>query len=111
MGWRVNKFSNDSKTVEAFTTAASSPYSRIDGLFRQLENMGYRTLCTLYHSYIEPIANYATVVWCFRDYPEPQVLHNRIGRFFLGVHWFHHFPATSIQIDFMSIEYIVGGWR
>ncbi len=94
LGCWVSEFSSTYKTVSALTAAASRSYGRIVGMFKHLGDMGYRTFCTLYHSYVEPIANYAAAVWGFRDHSAPRVLQNR--RFYLGVHRFAPVSATSI---------------
>ena len=48
-----------------------------------------------------------TLYWGFRDYPAPQVLQvlqNRMGRFFLGVHCFAPLPATCTELDWLSMR-------
>ena len=65
----MNEHGNNVKTVEALTAAAGRSYGRIVGLFKELGDMGYHTYSTLYHSYILPVANYAAVVWGFKDHP------------------------------------------
>ena len=46
--------------------------------------------------------NYASGVWGFRHYDNPQVLQNRIMRFFLGVHRFAPIPAIRIELDWLE---------
>ena len=58
LGCWVSEYGNDTKTVETLTSAAGRSFGRIVGLFRQLGNMGYCTYCTLYETYVLPIANY-----------------------------------------------------
>ncbi len=67
-------------------------------------DMGYETYCTLYDSYILPVANYAAGVWGYENYPAPQVLQNRIMRFFLGVHRFAPLPALWLEMDWINIQ-------
>ena len=50
------------------------------------------------------MANYAAGVWGFKDYPSPQVLQNRMGRFFLGVHRYAPLPATTTEMDWLSMR-------
>ncbi len=65
-----------SKTVEALTSAAGHSYGMIVGLSKQLGNMSYRTFCTLYKTYVLPVANYGAGVWGFKHFSTPQVLEN-----------------------------------
>ena len=67
-------------------------------------DMGYQTYDTLCHSYVLPVANYAAGVWGFKNYPAPQVLQNRITRFFLGVHRFAPVPATKLEMDWIDMR-------
>ena len=65
--------------------------------------MGYETYCTLYHSYILPVANYGVAVWGFKECWAPQVLQNKIMRFFLGVHRFAPLPMLWTEMDWVNI--------
>ena len=100
LGCWVNEFSRTEKMVSALTTGASRFYGRIVGLF-----MRYRTFCTLYHSYIESIANYASAVWGFRDYSPPWVLQNKIARFYWGMHRLAPVSANGIEMGIMNIRH------
>ena len=84
LGCWLNEHSNNQKTVEALTAAAGRSYGRIVGLFKKLGDMGYNTFVTLLQSYVFPVANYGAAVWGFEDYQAPQVLQNKISRFFSG---------------------------
>ena len=88
LGCWVNKFANNTKTVESLTVVAGRPFGRIVNMFQHMGNMGYCTYTNLCDSYVLPVANYGAAVWGFADYPAPQVLQNRMHRFFLGVHRF-----------------------
>ena len=52
-----------------------------------------------------PVACYGAAVWGFPDYPAPQVLQNRIGRFYLGVHRFMAVATTNIEMDAVKIQF------
>ncbi len=43
-------------------------------------------------------------VWGFKNYPAPQVLQNRIMRFFLGVHRFAPLPAMKTEMDWLDMR-------
>ena len=75
------------------------------GLFKQLGDMGYKSFCTLYNSYILPIANYGAGVWGYSDHPAPWVLQNRIMCFYMGVHRFAPVATTHIEIDIPNIQH------
>ncbi len=104
LGCWVNEFSNNNKTVEALTAAAGRSYGRIIDLIKRMGDMGYNSYCTLYHSYVLPVANYAAAVWGFKDYPAPRVLQNRISRMYLGVHRFAPVAATGIEMGLPLIK-------
>ena len=73
LGCWVNEFVNNKKIVEALTAAAGRSFGTIINIFKNMGDMGYETFCTLYHSYVLPVANYAAGVWEFKNYPAPQV--------------------------------------
>ncbi len=58
------------------------------------------------HTYIHTytVANYAAGVWGFKCFPAPQVLLNRMTRFFLGVHRFAPLPATKTEMDWLEMK-------
>ena len=64
--------------------------------------MGIKSYETLYESYVDPILNYASAVWGFRDFDAPRTLQNRIMRFFLGVHKFAPVSATRLEMDWLE---------
>ena len=76
LGCWVNEYGIDTKTVDALTATAGRSFGRIVGPFKKLGNMGYKSYCTLYETYILSVANYGAGVWGFRHYPGPQVLQN-----------------------------------
>ena len=69
-----------------------------------MDDMGYETYTTLCDSYILPVANYVAGVWGFRDYPAPQVLQNKMQRFFLGVHTYAPLPAVHSEMDWLEMR-------
>ena len=104
LGCWINEFMNNDKTVESLTLAAGRSFGRIVNIFKKMGDMGYETFDTLCHSYVLPVANYAAGVWGFKDYPAPQVLQNRMTRFFLGVHRFAPLPATKSEMDWVDMK-------
>ncbi len=105
LGCWINEFMNNDKTVESLTLAAGRSFGRIVNIFKKMGDMGYQTYDTLCHSYVLPVANYAAGVWGFKDYPAPQVLQNRITRFYLGVHRFAPVPATKLEMDWLDMKH------
>ncbi len=93
-------------TVEALTSSASRSFGRIVYMFKRLQNMGIRMYDTLYGSYVVPIMNYGAAVWGFGDFNDPQVLQNRIIRYFMGVHKFAPTPALHIEMEWMNMRYM-----
>ena len=49
-----------------------------------------------------PIMNYSSGVWGYDNYTKPQVLQNRISRFYLGVNRFAPVAATKIEMDWLD---------
>ena len=49
--------------------------------------------------YVLSIANYAAVVWDFKDHPVPRILQNRIHRLYLKVNRFASVAATNMEMD------------
>ncbi len=105
LGCWINKVGNNDKTVQALTTAASRSYGRIVRLFRELGDMGYRSFCSLYNSYVLPVACYGVAVWGFKDYSAPQVLQNKILHFYLGVHRFASVAVTHLEMNILCIQF------
>ncbi len=104
LGCWIHEFLNFSRTVDALTSAAGRSFGRIVNLFKRMGDMGYETYCTLYDSYILPVANYAAGVWGFENYPAPQVLQNRIIRFYLGVHRYAPLCGIWTEMDWINIQ-------
>ncbi len=93
-------------TVEALTASASRSFGRVVNMFKKLQNMGIRTYETLYTSYVAPIMSYGAGVWGFAEHTDPQVLQNRIIRYFLGVHKFAPLPAIYLEMDWMNTRFV-----
>ena len=104
LGCWINEFLVHTKTVDALTSAAGRSFGRIVNIFKRMGDMGYETYSTLCDSYVLPVANYAAGVWGFNAYPAPQVLQNRMERFFLGMHRFTPLPATWSEMDWLSMR-------
>ena len=93
--------------IKALTSAASRSFGRIVNIFKQLKNMGIKTYETLYTTYVLPIMNYSSGVWGFKEYSQPQVLQNRVARFYMGVHRFTSVAVTQIELDWLDMR----SWR
>ena len=70
-------------------------------MFKKMGNLGIKTYETLYNSYVMPIMNYSGV-FGYDNYTKPQVLKNRISRFYLGVNRFAPVVATKIEMDWLD---------
>ena len=106
LGYILQENMSEKNMVEALTTSASRSFGRIVNSFKKLKNMGIKTYETLYESYVLSIANYAAGVWGFGEFQQPQVLQNRIQRFFLGVHAFAPVAATNMEFDWLSMKFL-----
>ena len=102
LGYFVHEHINNEHHAEILTNAASRSFARIHSIFKSIGNMGVRSYETLYNAYVLPIMNYASGIWGFSDFSKPQVLQNRITRFFLGVHRFVPLAATKSELDWIG---------
>ena len=102
LGYYLHEHLSHKKTVDTLSSSAQRSFGRIVNIFKSLKNMGIKTFETLYFSYVTPISTYGSAVWGFQEQHEPQILQNRVGRFFLGVNKFTPVAATSIELDWMN---------
>ena len=102
LGYTLHEHLSNACTVDVLTAAASRSFGRIHSIFKRMGNMGIASYETLYKSYVLPIMNYASAVWGFESFTKPQVLQNRISRFFLGVHRFAPVAATKLEMDWLD---------
>ena len=105
LGFILHEHLSPQKTVESLTSAASRSFGRIVNIFKKLSNMGIGTYETLYDSYVKSIMNYAAAVWGYCEQNDPQVLHNRIQRYYLGVNKYTPTAATRIEFDWLDPKY------
>ena len=106
LGILFNEHLQDKPCIEALTGAATRSFGCVVNLFKQLKNMGINSHTTLYDSYVLAILNYGTAVWGFGEYTGPQVLSNRIKRFFLGINSFTPVASVSLEFDWLDVKYI-----
>ena len=104
LGCWIDEFLNNERTVTALTAAAGRSFGRIVNIFKHMGDMGYHSYGALYDAYVLPVANYGAAVWGYKDYSSPQVLQNRIQRFFLGVHRFAPLPALRTEMDWIGMQ-------
>ena len=102
LGFILHEHLINTSNVNALASAASRSFGRIHSIFKSVGNLGIKTYETLYSTYIKSIMNYASGVWGFRHYDSPQVLQNRIMRFYLGVHKFAPVSSTKIEMDWLE---------
>ncbi len=105
LGYIFNEHLAHRETVKTLTLAANRAFGRVVTIFKKLGNLGYRTYLTLFNTYILPILNYASGVWGYAEQAEPQILQNRICRFYLGVNKFTPNPVTKIEMDIVDIKF------
>ena len=102
LGYTINEHLHNENNMVTLTSAASRSFGRVHSIFKNIGNMGIKTYETMCHSYVYPIMNYASGVWGYENATRPQVLQNRIARFFLGIHRFAPVAATKIEMDWME---------
>ena len=106
LGYFVHEHLNNMQHVKTLTSAASRSFGKIHNMFKSVGDMGIKTYETLYGSYVKPIMNYASGVWGYDNFSKPQILQNRISRFFLGVHRFAPLAATKTEMDWLESKEI-----
>ncbi len=104
LGYIMDECLNDKPIVEALTNSATRAFGKVVNIFRTLKNMGINSYESLYKSYILSIVNYSSAVWGFKEQTAPQVLQNRIQRFFMGVNVFAPVSALHLEFDWLSIK-------
>ena len=102
LGYIIDEHLNETKNVETLTASASRSFGRMHSIFKQIRNMGVKSYETLYNSYDDPIMNYVSGVWGFAYFNTPQVLQNRIIRFYLGVHRYAPTAVIKIEMDWLE---------
>ena len=95
----------EKKTVEALTNAATKSFGRITNIFKEIKNMGIKSYETLYESYIIPILNYGAGVWGFAEQTQPQVLQNRMKRYYMGVNKFAPNSALGLEFGWLDVKF------
>ena len=71
----------------AFSSLVSNLYNKVDVM--------YSTYTKLYDTKIVPIMDYASSIWGYKLYSKADTFHNRVIRFFLGVHKCTSNPAIQ----------------
>ena len=102
LGYTIHEHLSESQNMEKLTGAASRSFGRIHSIFKSVGDLGIKTYKTLFDSYVEPIMNYASGVWGYKDFSSPQVLQNRIMRFYLGIHKFSPLASTKLEMDWID---------
>ena len=102
LGFILHEHLSNISNVDTLASAASRSFGRVHSIFKSVGDLGIKTYETLYSTYVKSIMNYASGVWGFKHYDSPQVLQNRIMRFYLGVHKFAPVSSTKIEMDWLE---------
>ncbi len=105
LGYYIDEHLSFKKTVNTLTSSASRSFGRVVNLFKKMKNLGFKTYQTLYQSYVTPIMNYSSAIWGFGEQHEPQVLQNRVSRFYLEVNRYTAVAATSTELDWLDPKF------
>ena len=104
LGYIMDECMSEKHIVDALTNSATRAFGKVVNTFKALGNMGINSYESLYNSYILSILNYCSAVWGFNEQQAPQVLQNRIQRFFLGVNAFTPVSALHHEFDWLSVH-------
>ena len=84
LGYTIHVSLNQKPNVEILTSAAARSIGRVINIFKISKNLGIKTYETLYRTFVTTIANYGSAVWGFHEANDPQVLQNRVCRYYFG---------------------------
>ena len=86
LGVVLNEYLDFTETANVLSESAERAFSSlIVNLYNKMDLL-YSSYTKVYESKIVPIMDYASGVWGAKCFPKSDTLHNRIIRFFLGVH-------------------------
>ena len=81
LGYFIQEHLFHDETVEILTKSSKQAFGKIINIFYKLKDMGYMTYRTLFTTSIQPIANYASGVWGYKDYAPPRMLQSVLSRY------------------------------
>ncbi len=97
LGLVLNEHLNYKETVDILAKAAGRALGSCISKFKTLRNMEYKTYTTIFDTCINPIMNYGSEVWGYKDYPACNNIQMRAMKFFLGVH--RYSPNVGVRGD------------
>ena len=97
LGVTINEYLNYNNTVDVLSKAGGRALGVLISKFKYMKDMGFKTFTTLYDSCVNPIINYASEIWGYKDQQSIDNLQNRAMKFFLGVH--RYAPNVGVRGD------------
>ena len=86
LGIILNEYLDYTETANALSESAGRAFSSlIVNLYNKMDLL-YSSYTKVYESKLVPIMDYSSSVWGTKCFPKTDMLHNRIIRFYLGVH-------------------------
>ena len=86
LGIILNEYLDYTETANALSESAGRAFSSlIVNLYNKMDLL-YSSYTKVYESKLVPIMDYSSSVWGTKCFPKTDTLHNRIIRFYLGVH-------------------------
>jgi hypothetical protein len=86
LGLVINEHLNYVSTSNVLVKAAGRALGSCISKFKTLKNMEYDTYTTIYETCINPVMNYCSEIWGYKDYSKCDTVQLRAMKFFLGVH-------------------------
>ena len=87
------------------TCAASTAFGKLISTCQSLKDVGYNTYCQLYDPLVEPVQDYASEIWGFKNTEICNKVHENARRFYLGVHKFTPLPALYGEMGWIAVKY------
>ena len=97
LGIILNEHLNYNRTIETLTKSAGRALGGLISKFRYLKNLGFKTYSTMYKTCVEPVLNYGSEIWGYKEYTNCETLQIRAMKYYLGVH--KYAPNVAVRGD------------
>jgi hypothetical protein len=109
LGLVINEHLNYVTTSDVLVKAAGRALGACISKFKSLKNMEYKTYTTIYETCINPVMNYGSEIWGYKDYTKCNTVQLRAMKFFLGVH--KYTPNVGVRGEFGWLKPKLERWK
>ncbi len=93
LGLELNEFLDFSHSVNLLSDSSGRALGAVISRYYSANGLHYKTFTKLYNNMVEPVMDYASSIWGFKDYNKNNVVQHRAMRTFLGVGKYTAIPA------------------